>query len=191
MTSFLAFSGSTRADSFNHKVAATLVAQINKLGHDGQLVNLNNYDMPIYNGDLEAASGLPASVTALKQKMSEANGLIITCPEYNGFMPPVLINAIDWCTRSAEASVDLGCFINKPVFIAAASPGPGGGGRAANHLKTMLSGIGAYVSPFPLTVPSAFNAFADDGSFADEGMNDRAANMMAGFAQFTEKLAAR
>lgn len=80
--------------------------------------------------------------------------------------------------------------MNKTVFIAAASPGPGGGGRAAGHLKTMLSGIGAYVSPFPLSVPAAYNAFQEDGSFSDTGMQDRAAKMMAGFVQFTEKLTA-
>jgi NAD(P)H-dependent FMN reductase len=190
MTAFLAFSGSTRNDSFNHKVAVCLTVEMGKLGHNTELISLNDFDMPIYNGDLEAKSGLPAATVSLKQKLNAANGLIITCPEYNGFMPPVLINAIDWCTRSADASVDLSCFMNKPVFIAAASPGPGGGGRAAGHLKSMLSGIGAYISPFPLTVPSAFNVFNEDGSFSDDGMTERAAKMMSGFAQFTEKLIA-
>ena len=190
MTAFLAFSGSTRNDSFNHKVAACLSAEIEKLGHASELISLNDFEMPIYNGDLEAESGLPAATAALKQKLHSASGLIISCPEYNGFMPPLLINAIDWCTRSSEASVDLSCFMNKPIFIAAASPGPGGGGRAATHLKTMLSGIGAHVSPFPLSVPSAYNAFNEDGSFSDESMAKRAAKMMSGFAQFTGKLLA-
>jgi chromate reductase len=188
MTSFIAFSGSTRKESFNHKVAVLLATQIEALGESAETISLGDFDMPLYNGDLEDASGLPEATIALKAKLAGAAGLIISCPEYNGFMPPVLVNAIDWCTRSSGASVDLNCFMNKPIFIAGASPGPGGGGRAANHLKTMLSGIGSYVSPFPLTVPTAFNAFDETGRFLDESMNDRAAKMMAGFVQFSQKL---
>jgi len=190
MTSFVAFSGSTRQDSFNQKVATLLATQIEALGESVETINLGDFDMPLYNGDLESESGLPEAAIRLKVKLADAGGLIIACPEYNGFMPPVLINAIDWCTRSSRASVDLNCFMNKPIFIAGASPGPGGGGRAANHLKTMLSGIGAYVSPFPLTVPAAFNAFDETGRFSDESMNERAANMMIGFVQFSQKLIA-
>ncbi len=189
MAKFLAFSGSTRQDSVNQKTAALLAKYVADAGEEVEVLNLADFEMPIYQGDLEAESGLPQACIALKAKLMAADALIIACPEYNGFMPPVLINAIDWCTRSAEASLSLDCFMNKPVFIAAASPGPGGGGRAATHLKTMLSGIGAYVSPFPLTVPSAFGAFNDDGEFSDENMTSRAKGMMAGFVQFAQKLA--
>ena len=189
MAKFLAFSGSTRKDSVNQKTAAVLAKAVAAAGESVEVINLGDFDMPIYQGDLEAESGLPEAATALKEKLLAADGFIIACPEYNGFMPPVLINAIDWCTRSAEASLSLDCFMGKTVFIAAASPGPGGGGRAAVHLKTMLSGIGAHVSPFPLTVPTAFSAFTEEGDFIDQGMTDRASHMMAGFIDFTKKLA--
>ena len=188
MTSFLAFSGSTRQGSFNSKLVAALASEISNLGATAELINLRDFAMPIYDGDLEAASGLPSGTLALKAKLDAADGLIISCPEYNGFMPPVLINAIDWCTRSSEAAPDLGCFMNKPIFIAGASPGPGGGGRVVTHLNTMLSGIGAYVSPFPLTVPAAYSAYNEAGELTDAGMKDRANKMMAGFIQFTQKL---
>tara|TARA_R110002072_G_scaffold64_15_gene531 strand:- start:18259 stop:18828 length:570 start_codon:yes stop_codon:yes gene_type:complete len=188
MTSFLAFSGSTRQDSYNSKLAAALAVEITNQGESAETLNLKDFDMPLYNGDLEAESGLPEGAVALKAKLSSADALIISCPEYNGFMPPVLLNAIDWCTRSTEGSPDLQCFMHKPIFIAGASPGPGGGGRVVVHLKTMLSGIGAYVSPFPLTAPAAYSAFNETGEFIDEGMRDRAAKMMTGFIQFTKKL---
>lgn len=188
MTSFLAFSGSTRQDSFNSKLAAALAAEISNLGENAEVVNLKDFDMPIYDGDLEAASGLPSGALALKAKLDAADGLIISCPEYNGYMAPVLINAIDWCTRSNEGTPDLGCFMNKPIFIAGASPGPGGGGRVVTHLKTMLSGIGAYVSPFPLTLPAAYSAYNEAGELVDAGMKERANKMMVGFIQFTQKL---
>lgn len=188
MAKFLAFSGSTRNDSVNQKTAAALAAAVSANGEEVEVINLGDYEMPIYQGDLEAESGLPTGAIALKEKLMGADALIIACPEYNGYMPPVLINAIDWCTRSAEASLNLDCFMGKPVFIAAASPGPGGGGRAAVHLKTMLSGIGAFVSPMPLTVPAAFGAFNEAGEFADEGMAGRAERMMGGFVEFAKKL---
>ena len=189
MAKFLAFSGSTRTDSVNQKTAAALAAIAAAAGEDAEIINLGDYEMPIYQGDLEAESGLPEATVKLKEKLASVDGLIIACPEYNGYMPPVLVNAIDWCTRSSEASVDLSCFMGKPVFIAAASPGPGGGGRAAVHLKTMLSGVGAFVSPLPLTVPAAFGAFGENGEFADEGMAKRAERMMGGYIDFAKKLA--
>jgi NAD(P)H-dependent FMN reductase len=189
MAKFLAFSGSTRKDSVNQKTAATLAAFVSAAGEEVEIINLGDFDMPIYQGDLEAESGLPEATFRLKEKLDGADALIIACPEYNGYMPPVLVNAIDWCTRSSEASVDLGCFMGKPVFIAAASPGPGGGGRVAVHLKTMLSGVGAYVSPLPLTVPAAFGAFTESGEFVDEGMAKRAQRMIGAYIEFAKKLA--
>ncbi len=188
MTKFLAFSGSTRTDSVNQKTASILASFVTGAGEEAEVINLADFEMPLYQGDLEAESGLPEGAVALKAKLTEADALIIVCPEYNGFMPPVLINAIDWCTRSPEASLSLECFMGKPVFIAAASPGPGGGARAAGHLKTMLSGIGAYVSPLPFTVPGAFGAFNEDGTFGSEDMNGRAQRMIAGFVEFANKL---
>jgi NAD(P)H-dependent FMN reductase len=80
MTAFLAFSGSTRNDSFNHKVAACLTTEMGKLGHSSELISLNDFDMPIYNGDLEAKSGLPAATVSLKQKIS--NSYFFPCCHY-------------------------------------------------------------------------------------------------------------
>ena len=128
MAKFLAFSGSTRGDSFNQKTVAALASCISTAGEDIEVINLGDYEMPIYQGDLEAESGLPKGAKELRAKLMDADALIIACPEYNGFMPPVLINAIDWCTRSEEASLNLECFMSKPIFIAGASPGPGANG---------------------------------------------------------------
>lgn len=188
MAKFLAFSGSTRKDSVNQKTAEALANCVKSAGEEVEVINLIDFEMPIYQGDLEAESGLPQGCLELKTKLQAADAYIIASPEYNGYMPPVLINAIDWCTRSNDASLNLDCFNGKPIFIAAASPGPGGGGRVAVHLKTMLSGIGAYVSPQPFTVPSAFSAFNDAGEFADDNMAQRAQRMMEGFIEFAKKL---
>jgi NAD(P)H-dependent FMN reductase len=187
MTRLLAFSGSTRADSFNQKLINRLTSEASAAGAEITSAHLGDLQLPIYNGDLEASDGLPAGAAQLKQLMQDNTGMIITCPEYNGSMTPILVNAIDWCTRSEEGSGDLSGFSGKTILIASASPGPGGGGRAATHLRTMLSGIGAMVFPQSLTVSSAFNAFDDAGQFKDEKMTARAIRLVSQFLEFTRR----
>lgn len=187
MTQLLVFSGSTRTESYNLKLAVQLASIAEQEDAEVLLVNLGDFDFPIYNGDLEDAKGLPSAAKRLKKLLQENTGLIITCPEYNGFMTPLLVNAIDWCTRSEDASVDLSGFADKTILIASASPGPGGGSRANTHLKTMLSGIGSIVFPQTLTVPSAYNAFDDQGRFLDDSMAKRAQRLIKKFVQFTNR----
>jgi len=189
MTKLLVFSGSSRIDSVNSKLAAQLASIADSEGAEVLSVNLKDFDLPLYNGDLEVAEGLPSAAKQLKKLMQTSAGFVITCPEYNGFMTPLLINAIDWCTRSEAASGDLSGFADKTVLIASASPGPGGGSRANTHLKTMLSGIGAIVFPRTLTVPAAYNAFDDAGQFSDGPMAERARKLMQKFIHFTQRLA--
>ncbi|MCZ6853522.1 MAG: NAD(P)H-dependent oxidoreductase [Gammaproteobacteria bacterium] len=187
MAHLLVFSGSTRTESFNLKLAVQLASMAEQEGATVSLVNLSDFDLPIYNGDLEITQGLPDAAKRLKNLLQENAGFIVTCPEYNGFITPLLINAIDWCTRSEDASVDLSGFSDKTVLIASASPGPGGGNRSNTHLKTMLSGIGAIVIPQTLTVPAAHNAFDDQGRFLDDAMEKRAERLIAKFIQFTNR----
>ena len=187
MTKLLVFSGSSRTESCNSKLAIQLALLAERQDAVVSLVNLKDFDVPIYNGDLEDAQGLPSAIGQLKKLMQENVGLIITCPEYNGFMTPLLVNTIDWCTRSESASVDLSGFADKTILIASASPGPGGGNRANTHLKTMLSGIGSIVFPQTLTVPGAYNAFDDQGEFVDESMAKRAERLIGNFVRFTNR----
>jgi NAD(P)H-dependent FMN reductase len=187
MTKLLVFSGSSRAESFNRKLAAQLASMAERAGARVTSVGLEDFDLPIYNGDLEIAEGLPDGARRLKKLLQENTGMIITCPEYNGFMSPLLINAIDWSTRSEDASVDLSGFAGKTVLIGSASPGPGGGGRANTHLKSMLSGVRSVVFPQTLTVPAAFNAFDDRGEILDDSMSKRAQQLVEDFIQFTRR----
>lgn len=187
MTRLSVFSGSSRADSYNQKLANQLASDAGSHGAELTVVNLGEFELPIYNGDLESTDGLPVAAAELKKILQDQSGMIIACPEYNGFMTPMLINTIAWCTRSAEASVDLSAFAGKTVLIAGASPGPGGGGRAVSHLRTLLSGIGAIVFPQSLTIPSAYSAFDEQGLLKDEKMTDRAKRMVGQFVEFTRR----
>ena len=188
-TKITVISGSSRAESYNLKLATQLAAITDATNAEVSLINLKDFDLPIYNGDLEDAEGLPGTAKLLKLRLAESTGLIFTCPEYNGFMTPLLINAIDWCTRSEDASVDLSGFTGKTVLVASASPGAGGGARAATHLKTMLSGLGSVIFPQSMVVPSAYNAFDDEGKLLDEAMTKRAEQLIEKFVQFTNRFA--
>ena len=149
MTSILAFSGSNRKGAYNQMAVNALAGSLDQVTH----LDLGSLELPIYNADEEAADGLPAGAAKLRTLLSEHEAWIIGCPEYNGFMTPLLMNAINWGTRSPGGVPDLSCFQNKVVLIASTSPGALGGLRAATHLKTMLSGIGAFVLPDTFTVP--------------------------------------
>ncbi|MCB1645410.1 MAG: NAD(P)H-dependent oxidoreductase [Pseudomonadales bacterium] len=176
MARILTFSGSSRKDSLNDKLVRFLGSLASEAGATVTHISLADYPLAIYNGDDEAELGQPENAARLRDLISDHDGLIIGCPEYNGFMTPLLINTIDWCTRAAGASPDLSAFMDRKVLIAASSPGPGGAGRAAAHLRTMLNGIGSIVVPMPVLVPNGFSAFEDDGSLT----NDKMARMQTG-----------
>lgn len=189
MATIVCFSGSSRAASDNQKTVLAIAGYLDQAGASVDVISLADYPAPIYNGDLEQAEGLPQGIASLKERLGNADAMVIGCPEYNGFMTPLLMNTIDWCTRSAEASVDLSCFRDKAALIVSASPGGFGGMRAATHLKTMLSGIGTLVFPDSFSVAASYQAFGDDGKLTDEGLSKRAEQVATRYVEFVNKVA--
>jgi len=187
MAKLLVFSGSSRRESVHTRLAVLLASVAEQEGAQTTLIRLEDFDIPIYNGDLEEEHGLPGDIKRLKALLSENTGLIITCPEYNGFMTPLLINTINWCTRSEEATPDLSGFADKAVLVASGSPSSLGGIRANTHLKTMLSGIGAIVFPQSLTVPATHQAFDSHGGLAQASMGERIERTLQNFIAFTDR----
>jgi chromate reductase, NAD(P)H dehydrogenase (quinone) len=184
---FLSFSGSNRKGSINVKAATAITQILSSLGHEATMLDLTVLKLDIYDGDAEKASGLPDGAKQLKQAIHDHDALIIGCPEYNGYMTPQMLNALDWATRSESASPDLSAFRDRPVLIVCASPGGMGGTRAASQLRTFLTGIGCLVLPDVFSVPGAMQAFADDGTLADERMQQRADNVAHRFAEYTRR----
>jgi len=165
----LVFAGSAREDSFNKRLARLMADRIDTLGGHATFIDLRDYPMPIYDGDLEADAGLPEHARRLKRLVMEHQGLAIACPEYNGFITPLLKNAIDWVSRPDGDLGGLAPYANKVAAIAAASPGGLGGLRALPLLRQLLSNIGVTVLPDQLAIGGAGQAFDEDGSLADEG----------------------
>lgn len=188
MSKILAFSGSSRSTSYNRHMLARLVSAAAEQGAEVTTVDLGELDIPIYNGDLEEAHGLPEGAERLRALLHDHSGLMIACPEYNGFITPLLLNSIDWASRSGTGGVDVTPWMNKIVAIASASPGPFGGMRSAGHLRTLLSGIGCLVLPFSLAVPNAAQAFDESGDFVDERIRERARQLASRLIAVTERL---
>lgn len=150
-------------------------------------IRLKDLALPVYDQDEEVENGLHEGARKLRTLMETHQGVIIGCPEYNGFMTPLLINAINWATRSEQATPDLSVFQDKIFLIASTSLGGLAGIRAVSHLRTMLSGIGALVVPDTFSVPMAMQNFDEIGELIDENQQARARAVAQKFQAFVEK----
>ena len=155
----LVIAGSTRAASTNRLLAKEAAAALREAGVDVTLADLRDFPMPLYDADLEAASGLPPAARALKELAREADGFAIASPEYNGSYPAVLKNAIDWISRVEPGDGPLEVFRGKPAGILSASPGQGGGKRVLKQLRELLEMIRMTVVPHHVSIANSGEAF--------------------------------
>ncbi|HSS64117.1 MAG TPA: NAD(P)H-dependent oxidoreductase [Gammaproteobacteria bacterium] len=184
----LAFAGSTRRESWNKKLIRLAAGAAETAGAEVSLVDLADYRMPLYDGDLEKEAGIPEYGLKFKELMKEHDGFLISCPEYNSSISGVLKNTIDWASRQAEGEKPLECFKGKVVTLMSASPGRLGGLRGLVHVRAILGNIGCIVLPEQVAVPSAGDAFADDGQLKDESQNKRIIGLGVGLARMIPKI---
>jgi NAD(P)H-dependent FMN reductase len=144
MPKILAFSGSIRRDSWNRKLIQAAVDATRAAGGDVTLIDLADYPLPIYNGDLEDKEGLPDNALRLKALFKEHDALLISSPEYNSSIPPLLKNTIDWVTREWQGESGLVPYQNKVAAIMSASRFTGGM-RMLPHLHQILNALGVLV----------------------------------------------
>ncbi len=160
----LIFAGSTRTGSFNRKLARAAAAALEGHGVQTTVADLRDYAMPLYDGDLEVEQGLPAGAKALKQLLRAHDGFLLASPEYNGSIPALVKNVIDWVTRPEPGEPHSAVVRGKPAALVSASPGPGGGRRGLRHLREILENIGVTVIPEQAVVPRASQAFDENGN---------------------------
>lgn len=158
----LAFAGSARRESLNRKLLAVAVQDAREAGAEVTLVDLNDFSLPLYHGDLEDEQGMPPDATRLVDLISSHPALLIASPEYNSFFTPLLKNTIDWCTRADENP-----FAGRVAAVISASPGVYGGVRSAQHLRHLLLHLGCHLVPAQCSVSKADQAFAPDGRLTD------------------------
>jgi len=164
----LAFAGSARKDSFNVKLVNIAAAGARAAGAEVTVLNLNDFPMPLFNQDLEAADGPPPQASRLKEIMRAHDGLLIASPEYNSSISPLLKNTIDWVSRPADGEPMLAAYQGKVAGLMSASPGRLGGLRGLVHLRSILSNIGVLVTPDQVAVGEAGSAFDDRGDLVDD-----------------------
>jgi len=188
MVRLLAFAGSARADSLNKKLVRVAAAAAQIAGAEVTELDFRALPLPLYDGDLEAAEGLPDNALRLKTLMKEHDGFLIACPEYNSSITPLLKNAIDWASRAADGEPPLAAFRGKTAALFAASPGALGGLRGLVHVRAILQNIGVLVIPSQIAVPKAHESFAPNGALKDEQLAERVALVARDCVETTVKL---
>jgi NAD(P)H-dependent FMN reductase len=152
------------------------------------LVDLAEYPMPLFNQDLEAEAGLPETAVALKTLFLEHDGLLISSPEYNSSITPLLKNTIDWVSRQLPGEAALAAYKGKVAALVAASPGKLGGLRGLVHLRSILGNIGVLVLPDQMAIPEAHQAFTNDGRLKDERQQSTVEKIGRSLAELVGKL---
>ena len=156
----LVIPGSLRSGSLNARLAGTLAAELTQAGADATNISLGDFPLPIYDGDLQAKSGVPKHAINLKRLMATHHGVIVVTPEYNSSIPALLKNAIDWISRVQDPQESRGqVFHERPFAIAAASENRLGGIRALMALRQILTACDAPVIPKQLALPFAGEAY--------------------------------
>jgi len=192
MIKILAFSGSTRKESFNQGLLDIAVAGARESGAEVTEINLNDFPMPIYNQDLEFSEGIPQAAAELKQLMLDHKGLLIASPEYNGFPSTLLKNCLDWVSRpQASHEPPLFAFRGKIAAVMAASPGHGGGVQGLVSLRILLQNLGVMVLPNQVALAKAGGAFREDGRLSNNDLQQITEGLGGDLADVLNKMIVR
>ena len=184
-----AFAGSTRVGSFNKKLLALAAAAARAAGAEVTVVDLRELALPLFDEDLEAASGLPEGAKKFKALLRASDGFLIASPEYNSSITAALKNAIDWASRTeSDDEPPLAAYRGKVAAICSASPGALGGLRGLVTLRSILGSIGVIVLPDQVCIATAHEAFGDADTLKDERKARQVAALAKGLVETARKL---
>jgi len=156
----LVIPGSLRTGSLNARLAAAAAHELALAGAEVTRISLSDFPLPIFDGDLQAKSGVPKHAVNLKRMMSAHHGVLIVTPEYNSSVPALVKNTIDWISRVQDPHETRGQVFRERVFaIAAASGNRLGGTRALAALRLILTACHASVVPNQLALSFADQAY--------------------------------
>src|ERR1044071_8895503 len=164
----LLFAASLRKDSLNHKLIELVAQIVRKRGVTADVVRMSDFDCPSYDGDAEAASGIPSGAQRLRDRLNDCDAFVIAAPEYNASMPGILKNVIDWTSRFRPQP-----FNGKQAFLLSASPSMAGGNRGLWALRIPLEHLGARVYPDMFSLAQAHEAFDAAGRIANPTLQQR------------------
>lgn len=180
MTKLIGLSGSLRRGSLN---TALLRAAAGLTPPDVELTVATIHGIPLYDGDLEAAEGIPPAVTELKEAIAAADGLLLATPEYNNSIPGAFKNAVDWLSRPSSDIARV--FGGKPVALLGASPGGFGTVQGQTAWLPVLRNLGAATwNGGRVLVSRAQGVFDEEGALRDETVEGQLRRFLEGFAAF-------
>jgi NAD(P)H-dependent FMN reductase len=180
-TRFLVFSSSLRKHSLNTVLAKLAVVVIEKNGGITDFANMSEFDCPSYNQDLEVENFHPQGAEELRKRILANDAFIIASPEYNGSMPGMLKNSIDWASRFRPQP-----FNERHALLMSASPSMGGGNKALWSLRMPLEHLGTNVFPNMFSLATAHKAFTPEGTIADETLAKRFEDNIVAFMNLVE-----
>jgi chromate reductase len=158
----LVIPGSLRTGSLNARLAAAAAYEFAQAGVEVTRISLSDFPLPIYDGDLQTRSGVPKHAINLKRMMSAHHGVLFVTPEYNGSVPALVKNTIDWVSRVQDAhETRYQVFRERAFAIAAASESRFGGSRSLAALRLILTACHATVIPNQLALSFAAEAYDD------------------------------
>jgi chromate reductase, NAD(P)H dehydrogenase (quinone) len=179
----LAFAGSARHESLNRKFLAFAVKAAEEAGCEVTLLDLNEFELPLYHGDLEDRGGLPDKAARLIGLVAAHDALLVASPEYNSMITPLLKNTIDWCSRA-----DRNPFEGKVAAVISASPGPFGGVRSLQLAQQLLLKLGCHVVPGQCALVRADRGFDGEGRLTDAHAQMSVRALVAKLALTAERL---
>jgi NAD(P)H-dependent FMN reductase len=180
----LAFAASLRTGSWNRKLIAAAVEIATGSGVEVDLADFHEFDMPIYDADLQAATGIPAGAQELGRRVAAAHGLMIASPEYNFSLPGTLKNAIDWVSRLKPMPLR-----GKSGLLLSASNSPVGGIRGLWQLRIPLEGLGVTLYPDMYALPWAKEQFDEGGRLKELERQERLVKTVGAYLEMARKLA--
>ncbi|MBA3344918.1 MAG: NAD(P)H-dependent oxidoreductase [Gemmatimonadales bacterium] len=180
----LAFAASLRRDSSNRKLIALAADFARRGGAEVDLAEFREFDMPLYDADVQASEGIPSGAQELGRRVGASDGLLIASPEYNYSLPGTLKNAIDWVSRLKPVPLR-----GRSGFLMSASNSLVGGIRGLWQLRIPLEGLGVLLHPNMYALPSASQAFDQQGQLKEAERQQRLEKMLEGYLGVARKLA--
>lgn len=167
----LVFAGSVRSGAYSGRIADVAQKELAVQGAEVTRISLADYTLPLMDEDLEREKGVPENAVRLARQIAAHDGLLIATPEYNGSIPPLLKNALDWVSRvRQDGGRPFHPMAGKPVALCSSSAGRFAGIRCIAHLRTVLVRCRMEVITPECSVPSGSEAFTERGELRDEGL---------------------
>jgi chromate reductase, NAD(P)H dehydrogenase (quinone) len=176
--------GSLRQGSLNRQLLELALRQLAAGGVEIDRIELRALAIPFYDGDVEAASGVPAGAQELGRRIQAAAGLVIASPEYNMSVPAIVKNAIDWLSRLRPVPLR-----GKTALLLSASMSLVGGNRGLWALRVPLEVLGVHVYPDMFSLATAHQGFRPDGELGDESLAKYLRRVVDGYTRYAQALA--